>query len=78
ETLPVDLIVSEYRTRLSCGDRPGQHEYLIRFPDQSETLRAELARVDESSVIDATILQSLPETDTNADDVPLPQLPTST
>jgi serine/threonine protein kinase/tetratricopeptide (TPR) repeat protein len=38
----LDLIFNEYLLREQCGDRPDAEEFLRRFPEHSETLRAQI------------------------------------
>lgn len=42
----VALIAEEYRVRQRWGDRPGKHEYLLRFPGRDAELEEALAAVD--------------------------------
>jgi serine/threonine protein kinase/tetratricopeptide (TPR) repeat protein len=46
EQLSADLIGEEYVVRQQWGDRPGQAEYLDRFPQQAKDLQEKLTRLD--------------------------------
>jgi tRNA A-37 threonylcarbamoyl transferase component Bud32 len=45
--LPLELIGEEYRVRCRWGDRPSHVEFLCRFQERREPIRAELLRVDD-------------------------------
>ena len=46
DRLPLELIGEEYRVRRRWGDRPSPAEFLSRFHERREQIRAELFRVD--------------------------------
>ena len=46
DTLPIELIVEEYRVRQVWGDRPTHSVFLSRFLERIEPLRQELVRID--------------------------------
>jgi serine/threonine-protein kinase len=49
DDLPADLIAEEYWVRRCWGDRPGQEEYLVRFPRQVDRLQDLLREIDAES-----------------------------
>jgi eukaryotic-like serine/threonine-protein kinase len=46
EQLPLELIGEEYRVRRIWGDRPGHLEFLSRFDERREQIRAQLLLID--------------------------------
>lgn len=46
DRLPLELIGEEYRVRSRWGDRPSHAEFLSRFQERREPIRAELLRID--------------------------------
>lgn len=46
DRLPLELIAEEYRVRSRWGDRPSHAEFLSRFPERWEPIRAALLRID--------------------------------
>jgi hypothetical protein len=46
DELPLDLVGQEYRVRCQWGDRPTHSDYLSRFQERLERIRAELVRID--------------------------------
>ncbi|SIO34912.1 Serine/threonine protein kinase [Singulisphaera sp. GP187] len=47
DRLPLELIAEEYRVRSRWGDRPSHAEFLSRFQERRESIRAELVRIDD-------------------------------
>ena len=56
DRLPLELIGEEYRVRCRFGDRPSHAEFLSRFRERREEIRAELIRVDRELVEETATL----------------------
>lgn len=60
ESLPVDLIVEEYRIRQRWGDRPAHTEYSNRFPGYKDSLPNLLQKIDKHIEKEATRSEQTP------------------
>jgi eukaryotic-like serine/threonine-protein kinase len=64
DRLPIELIGEEYRARRRWGDRPSHAEFLSRFRQRRDLIRAELLRVDDEMAAESALPPLVPKSTT--------------